>query len=77
MQVREGIEDYLLLRSIESNLKEGKWQGEKAETVKQVLEQARSLVSIPNQGGLRSTSLMPDPDEVLRLREEALKLWRE
>ncbi len=76
MQVREGIEDYLMLRAIERNLKEGKWQGEKAERAKQVLEKARSLVSIPNQGGLRSTDLMPDPDEVMRLRQEALKLWQ-
>ncbi|MEM1552780.1 MAG: hypothetical protein QXH03_08960, partial [Candidatus Bathyarchaeia archaeon] len=72
-----GIEDYLMLRAIERNLKEGKWQGEKAERAKQVLEKARSLVSIPNQGGLRSTDLMPDPDELTKLREEALNLWRE
>lgn len=77
MQVREGIEDYLLLRSVERNLKEGRWQGEKAERAKQVLEKARALVSIPNQGGLKSTYLMPNPDEVAKLREEALSLWRE
>jgi len=77
MQVREGIEDYLILRAVERNLRDGKWQGEKAEAAKRVLEKAKSLVSIPNQGGLRSTSLMPDPDAVAKLREEALKLWSE
>jgi hypothetical protein len=76
MQVREGIEDYLLLRAIERALKEGKWQGEKAEAAKRVLERARSLVSIPNEGGLRSTSLLPDPNKVIELRDDALKLWR-
>jgi hypothetical protein len=76
MQVREGIEDYLLLRAIERALKEGKWQGEKADAAKRILERARSLVSIPNEGGLRSTSLLPDPNKVIELRDDALKLWR-
>jgi hypothetical protein len=76
MQVREGIEDYLLLRAIERALKEGKWQGEKAEAAKRVLERARSLVSIPNEGGLRSTSLLPDPNKVTEIRDDALRLWR-
>jgi hypothetical protein len=76
MQVREGIEDYLLLRAIERALKEGKWQGEKAEAAKRVLERARSLVSIPNEGGLKSTSLLPDPNKVTEIREDALRLWR-
>jgi hypothetical protein len=76
MQVREGIEDYLLLRAIERALKEGKWQGEKAEAAKRILERARSLVSIPNEGGLKSTSLLPDPNKVIELRDDALKLWR-
>jgi len=76
MQVREGIEDYLLLRAIERALKEGKWQGEKAEAAKRILERARSLVSIPNEGGLRSTSLLPDPNKVTEIRDDALKLWR-
>ena len=77
MQVREGIEDYLLLRAIERSLREGKWQGEKAEVAKRVLDRARSLVTIPNEGGLRSTSLLPNPNEVTEIREEALKLWRD
>jgi hypothetical protein len=76
MQVREGIEDYLLLRAIERALKEGKWQGEKAEAANRVLERARSLVSIPNEGGLKSTSLLPDPNKVIELRDDALRLWR-
>lgn len=75
IQVREGIEDYLILKAIEQNLSEGKWEGEKAEMARKTLDQARSLVSIPNQGGLRSTALMPDPEKVTELREEALKLW--
>ncbi len=75
MQVREGIEDYLLLRAVERMLAEGRWQGEKVERVRQVLERAKNLVRIPNEGGLRSTALLPDPDEVLRVREEALTLF--
>lgn len=77
MQVREGIEDYLLMREIERRLKEGKWQSERANMAKQVLEQVRSLVSIPNQGGLRSTALMPDPDAVMQWRQNALRVWVE
>jgi hypothetical protein len=32
-------------------------------------------VSIPNQGGLKSTALLPDPDEVLQVRQDALQLF--
>ncbi len=75
MQVREGIEDYLILRALERMLVEGQWQGEKAERARQVLERAKNLARIPNQGGLRSTALLPDPDEVLRVRHDALQLF--
>lgn len=75
MQVREGIEDYLLLRAIERNLKEGQWQGGQAEEAKRILDRARSLVRIPNSGGLRSTALLPDPDAVLQLHHDALRLF--
>jgi len=75
MQVREGIEDYLILREIERKLKNGQWEGKKAKDAEQVLKQAKALVSIPNDGGLRSTALMPDPDAVAKLRQKALELW--
>lgn len=63
LQVREGIEDFLLFRALER-------QG--TERARKVLEQVRNLVSIPNQGGLRSTALMPDPEAVQRVRREAI-----
>jgi hypothetical protein len=75
MQVREGIEDYLILRAVERMLTDGRWQGEKAERARRVLERAKSLVHIPNQGGLKSTALLPDPDEVLQVRQDALQLF--
>jgi hypothetical protein len=56
-------------------LTDGRWQGEKAERARRVLERAKSLVSIPNQGGLKSTALLPDPDEVCRVRQDALQLF--
>jgi hypothetical protein len=73
--VREGIEDYLILRAVERMLTDGRWQGEKAERARRVLERAKSLVHIPNQGGLKSTALLPDPDEVLQVRQDALQLF--
>ncbi len=76
VQVREGIEDYLVLRTVERMLREGQWTGQLVERAKQVLEQAKALVTIPNQGGLRSTSLMPNPEAVPQLRRAALELWR-
>ncbi|MCS7254694.1 MAG: DUF4091 domain-containing protein [Armatimonadota bacterium] len=76
MQVREGIEDYLIMRAIERNLHAGTWQDEKAQLAQQILGRIRKLATIPNQGGLRSTELLPDPDEVINWRNEALRLWQ-
>lgn len=77
MQVRDGVEDYLLFRAIERRLHNGEWRGAKAERARKVLEHARSLVRIPNQGGLRSTALLPDPDALVTLRKAALITLRE
>ena len=68
-QAREGMEDYeylVLLRDLIAQAP----PGPRKAAAEQVLAQAQQLVTIPNQGGLRSTSLMPDPDLVLAIREK-------
>ncbi len=73
MQVREGIEDYLVFRTLERGLRDGRWTGDRAVAVRKALEQVRNLVRIPNQGGLRSTALMPDPNAFLDARRRCLE----
>ncbi len=69
-QVREGLEDYELL----------KMAGRRADAADEstpcgrALAAARALVSIPNKGGLRSLSILPDPSEVQRVRESILDI---
>ncbi len=61
-QVREGAEDYELLKLLEAAL------GPEAPA----LAAARALVTIPNAGGLRSLSILPDPSAVRRVRDQVL-----
>lgn len=61
-QVREGAEDYELLRMLDAAA------GPNAPA----LMAARELVTIPNAGGLRSLSILPDPSVVRRVREQVL-----
>lgn len=61
-QVREGAEDYELLKLLEA----------KAGFDAPALAAARALVTIPNAGGLRSLSILPDPAAVRRVRDQVL-----
>jgi len=72
VQVREGIEDYHLFRLLQKALDRNE-TGEDATAARRVLDQVRSLVVIPNKGGLRSTDLMPDPEAVSDVRRMALE----
>jgi hypothetical protein len=63
-QVREGLEDYELLRLLQQRV------GTRGHPA---LDQARALVTIPNAGGLRSLSILPEPDRVLKVRSEVLE----
>ncbi|MFQ6133245.1 MAG: glycoside hydrolase domain-containing protein [Armatimonadota bacterium] len=67
-QARDGVEDYeylLLLRDLITKAP----PGAQRQAAERLLREAQDLVSIPNEGGLRSTSLMPHPDRVLEIRE--------
>ncbi len=75
IQVREGLEDYWILKAVDEGVTDGRFSGMATERAKDVLESARSLVDIPNAGGLRSTQLLPDPDRVLQIRQRALALF--
>ena len=75
VQVREGIEDWHLFTMLQKAVEEARRKGLDTSRAERALERVRSLVQIPNRGGLRSTDLMPDPDAVLsarRMAEEAL-----
>ncbi|MCX7819946.1 MAG: DUF4091 domain-containing protein [Kiritimatiellae bacterium] len=61
-QVREGAEDYELLKLLEAV----------GGAASPALAAARELVPIPNAGGLRSLSILPDPAAVRRVRERVL-----
>jgi hypothetical protein len=65
-QAREGMEDYEYL----CLLKQAAGRGEGGAAVEAALAQAEKLVDIPNAGGRYSTKILPDPDEVLVLKEQ-------
>jgi hypothetical protein len=65
MAVREGVDDYEIFHA----LKPFAEQGER--NAQEILEVVRSLVIVPNPGGMLSTSFMPDPDAVCHARVKA------
>ena len=76
-QAREGMEDYeyfVLLRDLIAKAPDGEAQTQ----AQAALDEAMSLVEIPNQGGRYSTAILPDPSLVpaarLKLGEAIEKL---
>ncbi len=67
-QVREGLEDYEYLYMLKDLIAKTP-KSDDRDVAESVLGEAQTLVTIPNEGGLRSTALMPDPDVVLMIRE--------
>ncbi len=68
--VRDGVDDYDYYRILEDLLAQipvddGRWDRGNA-----ALDAARALVSIPNNGGLATYEIMPDPDAVYAVRQQ-------
>ena len=67
-QAREGIEDYEYLRLLDELIAKARGRGVSTRDPERLRAEAAGLVTIPNKGGRYSTSLLPDPDAVPRLR---------
>ncbi len=67
-QVRQGLEDYEAMALL-ADLAAKTATAAKAAAAQRALELAKDLVTIPNAGGLRSTEILPDPEQVLRIRK--------
>jgi len=72
-QAREGIEDYEYLYLLDQLIAEAKKRGIATRRAERVRAEAAELVSIPNRGGRYSTSLLPDPGAVPRLRAQVAR----
>jgi hypothetical protein len=68
-EVREGLEDFEALALLAGLVEKAKGAGRPAVSGERALALARSLVTIPNAGGLRSTEILPDPDQVPVVRK--------
>ena len=66
--VREGAEDYEYYQILSHLI--AATPGQDHASAMAALQKARQLVSIPNQGGLHSLSIMPDPEAIYRVRAE-------
>lgn len=69
-QIREGMEDYEYMLILKKLIQEAKEKGKDTSTAEQVLQKAMDLVYIPNEGGTYSSKLLPDPDVVLKIRNQ-------
>jgi hypothetical protein len=67
-QAREGVEDHEYFHLLDQLIAEAKKRGISTRAAERARAEAASLVSIPNRGGRYSTSLLPDPGAVPRLR---------
>ncbi|HUT36264.1 MAG TPA: glycoside hydrolase domain-containing protein [Planctomycetota bacterium] len=72
-QAREGIEDYEYFRLLDELIAKARERGVGTREAERVRAEAAALVAIPNRGGRYSTSLLPDPDAVPRLRAEVAR----
>ncbi len=67
-QVREGLEDSEAIHLLAQLAAKAQAAGHRNASADAALRQARDLVQIPNAGGLRSTEILPDPDEIPGIR---------
>jgi hypothetical protein len=68
-QVREGLEDYEAVSLLAGLVEKAKAAGRPAVSGERALALAKDLVTIPNAGGLRSTEILPDPDQIPVVRK--------
>jgi len=67
-QASQGVEDYEYLFLAGKLLKTAAHLGPEERALKEALERAEGIVSIPNAGGRYSTRILPDPDLVPKVR---------
>jgi hypothetical protein len=68
-QVREGLEDYEAMAILKKLVEKAKQSGRPALAGEKALAMAKDLVVIPNAGGPRSMDILPDPDQIPRIRK--------
>jgi len=68
-QAREGVEDYEYLYLLRRLIAEAKSGGGDISQAERALESAGRLVAIPNEGGLNSSKILPDPNAVYEVRQ--------
>jgi hypothetical protein len=68
-QAREGVEDYEYLYLLRQLLGQAKAAGKDTTAAEQAMARAARLVTIPNAGGRWSSKILPDPEEVGRVKE--------
>ena len=66
--IREGVDDYEIFNALNTYAEKGN------EDAQEILDAVRSLVIVPNLGGMLSTSFMPDPDAVRATRIAAREI---
>ncbi|NQT53796.1 DUF4091 domain-containing protein, partial [bacterium] len=72
-QAREGAEDYEYFVLLDGLLAKAKARGLDVAAAEAARKDALALVEIPNKGGRYSTTILPDPDVVPRLRTALAK----
>jgi hypothetical protein len=72
-QAREGCEDYEYFYLLRESIARAKQAGRDVSAAERALADAQQLVTIPNAGGLQSTRILPDPDAVLRVKENVAR----
>ncbi len=65
MAIREGVDDYEIFHALEEYERKGD------ANAREILNDIRDLVIVPNRGGMWATSFMPDPDAVSKARVTA------
>ena len=70
---REGVEDYEYLYLLRDLVAKAKAAGKDASVGVKALQAADSLVDMPSAGGRYSTKILPDPDQVFRVKEKVAK----
>jgi hypothetical protein len=67
-QVREGVEDYEYLYLLRERVRQGRAVGQDVSAGERALEMASRLVESPCEIGRYSTRILPDPEQVLRVK---------
>jgi hypothetical protein len=72
-QAREGVDDYEYLYLLRELVQKAKAAGKDASVGQAALDAASELVSIPNAGGRFSTKILPDPDQIFRVKVQVAR----